>query len=152
MFAYSCQLVGDMAGIDIGAGVSGEVMGGRGTISCTDRSFGETHNVDVPVRITIIGVGPGFDFAVVKHVRLITGGLGLVRSPMDLTGQFTLGASAGLEFFNHGYAVDSAVSVKRHATGLGFELGFMSEEAYGLGAHLHGMLMIVNPDHHQKRN
>ncbi len=149
MFAYSCQLTGDMSGIDLGAGISGEVMGGQGVIQCMDRRAGELHTVELPVRLTVLGIGPGFDFSVVRHVSFVSGGLGYVHSPLDLTGQFDVGVSAGLTFLDRGIAVDSAVSVKKHLHGLAFELGFMGEQAYGLGAHVHGMVLIVNPIHQQ---
>ncbi len=148
VFAYSCRLDGEMNGVRLGLGFSAQVMGGRGMIRCIDKRHGDVREVNVPVRITVLGAGPGADLSVVKHVRVTTGGLGLVHNPKDLTGHFSLAGSAGVTLIDRGYGVQSAVSVKRHGHGVSFEMGFMGEEAYGLGARLHGMVMFVNPIRH----
>lgn len=58
-----------------------------------------------------------------------------------------MGASSGLTFVKKGIHVQSAVSVKKQARGIAFELGFVGERAYGLGARLHGMVLWVKPDY-----
>lgn len=150
LFAYQCRLEGDISGVQLGFGFSGQVMGGRGNISCVDRRNGELRTVNLPVRLTVIGAGPGFDFSIVRRVHFVSGGVGYVHNPMDLTGQFDLAVSAGGTLIDHGGAITSAVSVKKHAHGLAFELGFMGARAYGLGAHVHGMMLFVNPIRHNR--
>lgn len=144
---YSCRMDANMRGLKLGFGPSAQYMSGRGEIHCVDMRHGVAREVRVPVKIRIIGAGVGVDFTIVRGVRMTSGGLGYVHSPMDLVGSFSVGKSAGVTFINRGVSVNSSISVKHHAKGLSYELGFMGERAYGLGARLHGTVMTVRALH-----
>jgi len=140
--AYACRMQGEVSGVKLGFIFGAQVLGGYGNIICNDQRGRRTV---LPVRFDIVGGGFSFDLTYVDSAMIVTAGIGYVHSPMDLTGQFSVAASAGTTLITRGYNVQSAVSVKKHARGIGFELGFMGEEAYGLGARLHGLLMFVRP-------
>lgn len=142
---YGCRLDGNMRGLKLGWGLGGQYMSGKGMITCVDVRHGNPRKIQVPVKVRIIGGGIGFDFTIVRSMKFTSGGLGYVHSPMDLTGSFSVGKSAGVTLVKRGYSVNSAISVKKHGKGLAFELGFMGEKAYGLGARLHGTVMTVRP-------
>lgn len=140
---YACQLKGRMAGVRLGLGLGGQLLDGKGEIVCVSDNGGET--VVIPVKLAIVGGGFSFDFNIVRKLNLVTVGIGKVRNPYDLTGQFSVGASTGYTFIKHGLSVQSAISVKNRANGLAFEIGLMGEKAYGLGARLHGVVLVVKP-------
>lgn len=142
---YSCRLDGQLKGVKLGWFVGGQYMSGKGAITCVDMRHGQPRKIHMPVKVRIIGGGLGFDFTIVRGLKFTSGGLGYVHSPMDLTGSFSVGASSGVTLIKRGYNVNSAISVKKHAKGLAFELGFSGEKAYGLGARLHGTVMTVRP-------
>lgn len=142
---YSCRLDGQLRGLKLGWGLGGQYMSGKGAITCVDLRHGQPRKISMPVKVRILGGGIGFDFTIVRSMKFTSGGLGYVHSPMDLTGSFSVGHSAGVTLIKRGYSVNSAISVKKHAKGLAFELGFMGERAYGLGARLHGTVMTVRP-------
>jgi len=142
---YSCRLDGTLRGLRLGFGPGAQYMSGRGEIHCVDLRHNVAREIRVPVKVRIVGAGVGLDFTLVRSLRFTSGGLGYVHDPMDLTGSFSVGKQLGGTFVKWGAGVQSAVSVKRHAKGLAFELGFMGEKAYGLGARLHGTIMTVRP-------
>lgn len=142
---YSCRLDGEMRGLKLGWGLGGQYMSGKGAITCVDIRHGQPRKIHMPVKVRIIGGGIGFDFTIVRSMKFTSGGLGYVHSPMDLTGSFSVGKSAGVTLIKRGYSINSAISVKKHGKGLAFELGFAGEKAYGLGARLHGTVMTVRP-------
>lgn len=142
---YSCRMDGQLKGLKLGWGIGGQYMSGKGAITCVDLRHGQPRKIHMPVKVRIIGGGLGFDFTIVRGLKFTSGGLGYVHSPMDLTGSFSVGASSGVTLIKRGYNVNSAISVKKHAKGLAFELGFSGEKAYGLGARLHGTVMTVRP-------
>jgi|GEM_PF-2474808 len=144
---YSCRVDANMHGLKLGFGPSAQYMSGKGNIHCVDMRHGQVREINVPVKIRIIGAGVGVDFTIVRSVRMTSGGLGYVHDPMDLTGSFTVGKSAGVTLINRGYSVNSAISVKHHVKGVSYELGFMGERAYGLGARLHGTVMTIRALH-----
>jgi hypothetical protein len=145
--AWTCEMNGRVSGIKIGFIFGGQIISGNGLISCTgeDNSGNAFTPVKIPVKITILGGGVGFDFTIVRRLNVFSGAVGEVRNPRDLLGQFDVGASAGVTLIKRGYNVSSAISVKNEANGLGFELGMTGERAYGLGARLHGYVMNVEP-------
>ncbi len=142
---YSCRVNADMKGLKLGFGPGAQYMSGYGEIHCVDMRHGVARQIRVPVKVRIVGAGVGFDFTIVRGVRMTSGGLGYVASPMDLTGSFSVGHSAGVTLIKRGINVNSAISVKKHGKGLSYELGFMGERAYGLGARLHGTVMTIRP-------
>lgn len=142
---YNCQLRGSMSGFKLGFILGGQYLSGRGMIRCTENARRNPRTVNMPVSLRIAGGGVGFDLTIVKRVNIITAGIGAVRRPRDLTGQFNVAASAGLTLIRRGYNVQSAISVKHRGNGLAFEVGFQGERAYGLGARLHGLVMTVRP-------
>src|SRR5690606_37339936 len=131
-----------------GWGVAGQYMSGKAMITCSSERQGKMRHVQTPVKVRIVGGGGGFDFTIVRSMKFTTGGLGYVHSAHDFYGSFTVGKSAGVTLIKRGYTVNSAISVKRKARGLAFELGFMSEKAYGLGYRLHGTVMTIKPWNH----
>lgn len=144
LHAYVCRFEGELRGLRLGFGVGAQYLGGRGVISCIAPATGR--HVHLPVKYRLLGAGLGYDLAWVRSVKITSAGFGVVASPFDLTGQFSLGASSGLTFVSRGINVQSAVSVKKKARGISFELGFQGERAIGLGARLHGMILWVKPD------
>lgn len=145
---YSCRMDGEMHGLKLGWGLGGQYMSGKGMITCVDLRHGQPRKIQVPVKVRILGAGVGFDFTIVKSMKFTSGGVGYVRNPMDLTGSFSVGKSAGVTLIKRGYNVNAAISVKHHVHGLAFEMGFSGERAYGLGARLHGTIMTVKALNH----
>lgn len=143
--AYTCDLRGSISGIRLGFFIDGQVLGGDGMIHCVDATHHGRSDVNLPVRVRLVGGGVGFDFTIVRRVDLRTAGIGFVRRPSDLLGQYDVAASAGYDLIHHGISVQSAISVKHRGHGLAFEVGFQGERAIGLGARLNGLLMSVEP-------
>jgi hypothetical protein len=143
--AYTCDLRGAISGVRLGFFIDGQILGGDATIHCTDAVHHRLRDVNMPVRVRVIGGGVGFDFTIVQRVNLRTAGIGAIRNPRDLLGQYNVAASAGLDLINRGISVQSAISVKHRAHGLAFEVGFQGEKAIGLGARLNGLIFLVEP-------
>lgn len=143
--AYACHMGGEIKGFKIGFVFGAQYLGGRGMITCIDK---QRRTFNMPVKIRFLGAGLGFDLTYVRQAQLISGGIGHVRSPMDLTGSFSVGKSAGVTLIKRGFNIQSAISVKKHGHGLAFELGFQGEKAYGLGARIHGTVMTIKPISH----
>ncbi|MGZ3702357.1 MAG: hypothetical protein ACXWSD_11240 [Bdellovibrionota bacterium] len=141
--AYTCQLKGAISGLKLGFILDGQVLGGDAVIHCEDATHSGLHDVDMPVRVRVVGGGVGFDFTIVKRANLVTAGIGLVRRPADLLGEYSVAASAGVTLIERGYNIQSAISVKHRAHGIAFEVGFQGEKAIGLGARLNGLVMVV---------
>lgn len=137
---WRCELGGDMAGVKLGFFFGGQVIRGEGEISCRTEGGRAAR---VPVRLAILGGGVGFDFTVVRHVRVVSEGVGGVRAPSELLGSFSVAASAGTTLIDQGHNVDAAISVKSKGKGLGFEVGLLGEDAVGLGARVHGLAFLV---------
>lgn len=150
LHAYVCRFEGELRGLRLGFGVGAQYLGGRGVISCIAPATGR--HVHLPVKYRLLGAGLGYDLAWVRRVKITSAGFGVVASPFDLTGQFSVGASSGVTFVSRGINVQSAVSVKKKARGISFELGFQGERAIGLGARLHGMLLWVKPANGPERD
>jgi len=145
--SYTCKLRGSMSGVALGFVFDGEFISGHGTYSCVEQDGGSSpRTINTPVRLSLVGGGVGFDFTVIQSVNIIADGIGEVRNPRDLLGEFNVGASAGATLINRGYNIDSAISVKQRANGIGFEVGFIGERAVGLSARLNGFVMRVKPE------
>ena len=144
LHAYVCRFEGELRGLRLGFGISAQFLGGRGSISCIAPATGRHYHL--PVKYRLLGAGPGYDLAWVRKVKVTSAGIGVVSSPYHLTGQFAVGAASGATFIKRGIHVQSAISVKKKARGIAFELGFQGERAYGLGARFHGMVLWVKPD------
>ena len=141
---YTCKISGTVSGMALGFIIDGEVIDGDGIISCVNREDGrESRRVELPVHLTLAGLGVGFDFTIIKSVELVADGIDEVRNPRDLLGEFNVGASAGVTLIDRGYNVVSAISVKHRGNGIGFEVGFMGERAIGLGARVNGFVFRV---------
>ena len=137
---WRCEIGGDMAGVKLGFFFGGQVIRGEGEISCSTEGGRESR---VPVRLAILGGGVGFDFTIVRQVRIVSEGVGGLRGPADLLGAFSVAASAGTTLIHQGHNVDAAISVKGKGRGLGFEVGMIGEDAVGLGARVHGLAFLV---------
>ncbi len=148
LHAYICHFEGNLRGLRLGFGISAQYLGGRGRISCIAPATGR--HIHLPVKYRLLGAGVGYDLTWVRSVKVTSAGVGAVSSPFDLTGQFSVGASSGANLVSRGIQIQSAISVKKKAHGISFELGFQGEKAYGLGARLHGMVLTVKPDRHPK--
>jgi hypothetical protein len=144
LHGYVCRLEGELKGLRLGFGLSAQFLGGRGTISCIAPGSGRHYHL--PVKYRLLGAGPGFDLTWIRSVKITSAGLGLVSSPYHLMGQFAVGAASGITFVKRGIQVQSAISVKKKARGIAFELGLLGERAVGLGARLHGTVLWVKPD------
>jgi len=143
--AYTCDMRGAISGIKLGFFIDGQILGGDAVIHCKDATNSGLRDVSMPVRVRVIGGGVGFDFTIVQRANIISDGIGAVRSPRDLVGQYDVAASAGITLINRGYNVQSAISVKRRGNGVAFEVGFQGEKAIGLGARLNGLVLVVEP-------
>jgi len=144
---WKCEMRGEMSGVKLGFLFGGQVIKGDGNIHCEVEQTGgaQVRTVAFPVRISIVGGGIGFDFTVVHQMEIFTAGIGGIRNPQDLLGQFSVSASAGITLIDQGRNVDAAISVKHRARGLGFEVGMIGEDAIGLGARVHGLVFLVEP-------
>lgn len=143
--SYTCSMRGSISGLKLGFIIDGQVLGGDAVIHCVDATRRGLRDVDMPVRVQIIGGGVGFDFTIVHRAHIFSAGIGAVRRPADLLGQYSVAASAGVTLIRRGYNIQSAISVKNRAHGIGFEVGFQGERAFGLGARLNGLVMVVKP-------
>ncbi len=145
--SYVCKLSGSVNGVALGFVIDGEFIAGHGVFTCVDREGGRApRTIRVPVRLALAGAGLGFDFTIIRSVNLITDGIGEIRDPQDLMGEFSVGASTGVTLINRGYNINSAISVKHRARGIGFEIGFSGERAVGLGARVNGFVLKVKPE------
>ncbi|HEY8280674.1 MAG TPA: hypothetical protein VIH99_13680 [Bdellovibrionota bacterium] len=142
--AYTCQMTGGISGLKLGFVVGGQVLDGEGVIRCQANRPGLS-DAEIPVLFTVVGGGLAFDFTIVRAVNLVTAGIGVFRDPRDLLGQYSVAATAGATLIHRGYNVQSAISVKHRAHGIGFDLGFQGEYAVGLGARLHGLVLLIRP-------
>lgn len=140
---WECQLEGEVSGLKLGFIFGGQFLQGEGLITCVETSFPE-NNVELPVKLTIAGGGLGFDFTIVRGVRVLTAGIGNVVGPESFLGSFKVGASAGATLINQGFSVDAALKLTANNGG-GFELGLVGEDAIGLGARLHGLVFAIEP-------
>lgn len=139
--SWRCQLGGDMSGVRLGFFFGGQVIRGQGEVSCVAKN-GRTARV--PVRLAVFGGGAGFDFTVVRQVRVVSESVGGLRAPSDLLGSFSVAASAGATLIDQGHAVDAAISLEgKGGRSLGFEVGLVGEDAIGLGARVHGLGFLV---------
>jgi hypothetical protein len=142
---WSCQLVGEMSGVKLGFIFGGQVIRGDGEVRCTSSQGSESLGVSVPVRLSLVGGGIGFDFTIVRHVGVISAAIGEVLNPRDMLGQFSVATSAGVTLINQGHNVDSSFTVQHKARDVGFEVGLIGEDAVGLGARLHGLVFVIEP-------
>lgn len=140
---WECQLKGDIAGVRLGFIIGGQVLKGDGVITCKEAG-GAGLLVDQPVSLAVVGGGVGFDFTIVRSLRVISAGVGDLQGPELFTGSFNMGATAGATLINQGISVDSAVKLTRD-DGFGFEMGFTGEDAVGLGVRLHGLVFKITP-------
>jgi hypothetical protein len=139
--AWSCQLKGQIKGVKIGFIWGAQYLGGRGVLGCADRAG---RQAQIPVKLRLLGAGWAFDLTYVRKAKLISTGIGYVPSPADLFGSYSVAASAGVTLIKRGYNIQSAISLKSKR-GLGFEVGFQGEKAYGLGVRVHGMIFKIKP-------
>jgi hypothetical protein len=139
---WVCHLKGNISGIRLGFGIGGQYLDGHGVIACAQANNPRVR-VSKPVELTVVGGGVGFDFTVVKSVKLISAGIGRVGGPDSFLGQYKIAASTGANLIKWGIEANAAVKVTDDY-GFGFELGFQGERAYGLGARLHGLVLIID--------
>lgn len=138
---YHCTLDGHIHGVSIGIGLSGQELHGPGRLTCRDRQTG--HRESRRVELNLVGIGIGFDFTIVKSMRVHSSGIETAVGFPDFDRSFNVGAIAGVTVVDDGVSVDSAVQVSDEQ--LGFELGFIGERAIGLGARLQGMVFTIKP-------
>jgi hypothetical protein len=140
---WECRLDGNVSGVKLGFIFGGQFLQGYGQIDCIEINNPTNHVVE-PVKLTVAGGGIGFDFTIVRSVRLISAGIGNVVGPESFLGSFKVGATAGATLINQGINADAAVKITKN-NGFGLELGLIGEDALGLGARLHGLVFIVEP-------
>ncbi len=136
---YTCSLDGSIHGASIGFVISGQVLGGDGRLTCRNENNGRIDERDV--RLHLVGGGVGFDFTVVKSVRIHAVSIETGRGIDDVRGSFNVGAIAGAQILTDGVSVDTSLKLSRD--GLGFDLGLIGEDAVGLGVRLQGMVFSV---------
>lgn len=139
---YDCQLAGNVSGGSIAIGIGGTRLDGRGMVSCRHNLTGEVTRI--PVNIKFQGLGVGVEIAKVRSVRLLSAGLG-INDPRLFFRSYSLGATAGASLIRLGISADVALRVGDARDGLGFELGLMSKDIVGLGAHLYAMKLKISP-------
>ncbi len=138
---YDCSLDGTIHGASIGFVISGEVLSGVGTLSCRDLDTGRMKHKDVKMKL--VGAGVGFDFTVIRALRLHAAGVQAARGFDDFKRSFDVGANAGVTVLSDGVNVDTALQVNKN--GFGFTLGLIGEDAIGLGVRLQGMVFTITP-------
>ena len=136
---YTCDLDGHIGGASLGFGLSAQVLSGKGVLRCRDNSTGEYSRRNV--KLSLVGAGVGFDFTVVRSLRLHAAGIETARGLDDFDHSFSVGAIAGATVLSDGLSAQSALRVSNE--GLGFELGLMGQEAVGLGVRLQGMVFSI---------
>lgn len=135
--SYTCIIDGDISGASIAIGFGGQILAGDGWLQCTDNRGPRRGVVNVPVHMTMLGGGAGFEVSIVRAVHIRSAGVG-VNDPSELFREFSVGASAGATLLTTGIGFDAAVRVG-DASGFGFDLALQGRDAIGLGAHLYGM-------------
>jgi len=138
---WDCTLDGNISGLSISVFFGGQILTGDGEVVCTNPNDGNSLLVSMPVRLTLVGGGGGFDVTIVRSMRVYSSGISVVGGPKALLGNFNVAASAGLTLIEHG--VDFNVAVKVSREGLGFELGLFDKDTIGLGVRLHGMIFSI---------
>ena len=138
-FAYTCQLRGHIHGNSVAVIVGGEYLSGTGYLTCDNAVTGKRSRI--PIAMSLVGAGIGFDFTVIRSVQIFSAGFG-IDNPRAFMGEFGIGATAGAELGRAGLAFDLAFEVKNRA-GLDVEVGLQGQNAAGLGAHLYGMTFKV---------
>jgi hypothetical protein len=136
---YNCELAGSMHGMSVAVFFGGEVISGPGVLSCANDSTKQ--QVTIPVKLSLLGGGVGFDFSVIRNIAVHTANI-RVFNPASLVQTYALGATAGVTLVNAGVGFDVAASLTGRQ-GLGFEVGFTGEDAVGLGAHLFAMTFKI---------
>lgn len=139
--AWSCTLDGSVSGARVGFIIGAQTLKGPGVISCV--SADGDYVSEANVNISIVGIGVGLGLTRIKNMSVNTFGVGVVGGPAAMMGSYRVGASTGYTFINHGYDVDAAIQLSKQ--GLGFEVALTGEDATGIGAHLHGMIMNITP-------
>ena len=140
---WECQLDGNVSGVKLGFIFGGQFLRGDGEISCVELNNPD-NQVFLPVTLTIAGGGLGFDFTIVRSVRVLSAGIGNVAGPASFTGSFKVAASAGVTLLDQGINADAALKLTAN-NGAGLEVGLIGEDAVGLGARLHGLIFTVEP-------
>ncbi len=137
---WTCDLNGNISGLGISVFFGGQIIGGKGMITCKTTDGKSVQRL--PVYLRFISAGVGFDFTIINKMQIIALGIGVTDGPQALVGEFAVGATAGATFITKGVDVTAAVKVERK-DGLGFEVGMIGKEAVGLGVHLHGMVFTI---------
>ena len=138
-FAYTCQLRGRIHGNSVAIIIGGEYLSGTGYLTCENNISGKS--MRVPIAMSLVGAGIGFDFTVIRSIRIFSAGFG-IDNPSRFAGEFGLGVTGGATLVRAGLGFDVAFEVRNRA-GLNVELGLQGENAVGLGAHLYGMTFKV---------
>ena len=134
---YNCSITGTMSGVNVAFVFGGEVIGGDGWLTCTQNARGRSGNAQIPIHLTLLGGGAGFNLTYVRAITVNAVGVG-VNDPSQLLEQYSIGPSVGASLVNRGVAFDAAVRVG-DASGFGFDLGLQGRDVIGLGAYLYGM-------------
>ncbi len=138
---YVCHVSGEMSGVKLGFIFGGQVIRGNGEIHCNSH----TENLTFPARLSIVGGGAGFDFTIVRNVKLLSASIAGVASPSQLAGRFSVSTTTGVNLIDQGRKVDSAIFLSKPDSVLSFEVGMFGEDAVGLGARVHGLAFVIEP-------
>ncbi len=139
--ASQCRLDGTLRGLAISVGIGGQVLMGRGVITCGDESNLTTQNV----RLRIFAGGLGVDVTYIHRLHIAARG---IESNLGLTGVYggyRIGHSVGMTLIHNGVRADSFVNLQREDGSMNFDVGLMGEDAYGLGVRLHGQVLHIHP-------
>jgi hypothetical protein len=137
---YTCQLRGRIHGESVAVIIGGENLKGTGYLTCENNVTGK--RIRVPIAMSLVGGGIGFDFTIIRGIRIFSAGFG-IDDPSQFMGTFGLGITGGATLGRAGLGFDVAFEIKNRA-GLDVELGLQGENARGLGAHLYGMEFRVS--------
>lgn len=138
--SYTCSLSGRMKGLNVAIGLGGEVIKGRGTLTCRSAAGNVTRT---PVRLSLAGGGAGLEFSVIKRIDIRSADI-QTRDPHYVMRSYHIGATAGGTLVKKGIDFDTAFKVNGDAKGEGFEVGLQGKDALGLGVHLYGMVFKVS--------
>ncbi len=131
---WGCDLEGELSGKRVGVILGIQKLDGEGVLSCT--AINSDRVKEVPVKLSVRGVGLGLGYAEVSTVKVVGLGVGYLRNPEAFSESFKIGPSAGLNLIRGGFDVDAAFSLSSN-NGAGFEVGLELQDANGIDAHAH---------------
>lgn len=138
--AWTCQLTGNLSGFSASPIISFQHLSGTGTLSCDTV---DNHHMDVPVSMTLSGLGVGLGFSNIQNVSVYSASIGIADDPHALMGSYGVGATAGATLIQAGISFDVALNLKKEG-GASFDIGLKSMDAQGLELKLQGMVFEIS--------